>query len=579
MVNRALQRWVARMRHHQWPLVALGATYLFAQICTLAQTPLAAINNDSSSYVQVADNFVHSGWPAFVEAFRTPGYPLFLWLVQSMAGTPFADMYCHPTSANIAACNQAFIPFVIAQAVVYALTVFELYALAYWLTRKRWMATVATILASCNLYMYSWEREIGTELFSFWAIVTVMLIFVRYMRRPTLWWGGALGLALFASVMIRPFNEFVPALLAVLALGRALWSQGRQGLRAYWKSALCMLLVAYGLLFTYIQLNGLMNGVRDISYVTNINLFDKVFEYRMQNEPAPAQYATIQAESNAYIAANGGTSPFTFFNQLKAAHKMPSSPTYHYQDFGDFSRYIILHDPGTFASRSVPDIFRAWIITGYRLYPDYGFGQAYPQPAGGLPYLQPGISAFNTSEGLVPASAQPVWLDAWLVLSTLEELSSGLLPLVLLGSLIWLWKRRTSEIAFYALALGSLSLLTILVSALGSSGSYERLRFPAEWAMFLASALVGLCLLDTFFGPFAPGEARQRSAEDAEGSLWDMGSDAQPDGQDRAVVIADGSVARRVGFLREAAARQRANLPRRTSRARHDLRRWLALGP
>ncbi|MGZ6308833.1 MAG: hypothetical protein ACXWP6_20460 [Ktedonobacterales bacterium] len=363
MVARALKRWVSQVRYHQWSLAAMSITYLFAQFCTLAQTPITAINNDSQSYVHVADNFAHSFLPSFVEPFRTPGYPLFLLLVKRVTGTSFANMYCQPTYPNIAACNQAFIPFVFAQAVVYGITVLEVYVLAYWLTRKRWMATVATIVASCNLYMYSWEREIGTELLSMWAIVTVLLIFVRYMRRPSLWCGGALGLFLFVSVMVRPFNEFVPALLAVSALGRALWTQGREGLRAYWKSVLCMLLVVYSLIFAYIQINGRINGVHDISYVTNINLFGKVYEYRMQNEPVPAQFATIQAETNAHIAATGGTGPFALFNELRANHELSTSPNYHYQDFGDFSKYIILHDPVTFAMRSIPDIFRSWIIT------------------------------------------------------------------------------------------------------------------------------------------------------------------------------------------------------------------------
>jgi hypothetical protein len=496
MLKRALNRLVFQVRNHWWSLAAMSIAYNFAQICTLVQTPLASLNGDSHSYVQVADHVSQSFLPALIDPYRTPGYPLFLLLVQRITGTAFANMYCLPADPNVAVCNQAFIPFVFAQAAVYGITVLEIYVLAFWVTRKRWMAAVAAILTTCNLYMYSWEREIGTELLSFWALVTVMLIFVRYMRRPTLWWGGVLGLALFASVMIRPFNEFLPVLLAALALGRALWAQGRQGLRIYWKSALGMLLVVYGLLFAYIQLNGRINGVSDISFATNQNLFVKVYEYRMQDEPVPPQFATIQAESSAYIAAHGGIAPWDYFYELMAQHKMSTSPTYHYQDYGDFSRYIILHHPGTFVLRTIPDIFRAWIITDYQLYPDYGFGRTYPQPAGGLPYLEPGISAYPTLEGTVPAAAQPAWVNAWLILSTLEELSFGLLPLVLLGSLFWLWKHRTSEMTFYVLALAALSLLTILVAAFGLSGSWERLRFPGEWAMYLANTLVGLYLFD-----------------------------------------------------------------------------------
>lgn len=518
MVGHALKRWVSQVRYHQWSLLGMSITFIFAQICTLAQTPIVSIFPDTPSYVTVAQQLSFTSFRSFPlslvkhNPLRTPGYPMFLWLLQRLTGTPFANMTCTPTSPNIAACDQAFLPFVIAQAAVYGITVLEIYVLAYWLTRKRWMAAVAAVVASCNLYMYSWERVMGSDLLSMWAIVTVVLIFVCYMRRPTLWWGGVLGLALFAAVMVRPFNEFVPAMLAVLALGRALWAQGRQWLRTYWKSALCMLLVVYSLIFVYIQLNGRYNKVYDLTYATNLNLFEKIYEYRMQNEPVPAKYAALQAETNAAVATYGGHTPIPLFAELQKDHKFPNTPNY-YQDFGAYARYIILHDPGTFALRSLPDIFRTWIITDYELYPDYGFGQSYySQAAGAPPYLEPGISDFFTLEEVVPTTAQPAWVDAWLILSTLEELSFGLLPLVLLGALFWLWKRRSSELAFYVLVFAALSLLTILLSALGAADSFARLRFPTAWAMYLANILVGLYLFDALLLRPAKGRSTESNS-------------------------------------------------------------------
>jgi hypothetical protein len=111
MVNGALKRWVSQVRYHQWSLVAMGLTYLFAQFCTLAQTPLTSIFADSPSYVTVAQQLSRSFFRYFPvslvkhQPLRTPGYPLFLWLVQGLTGTPFANMMCLPGSPNLAACN------------------------------------------------------------------------------------------------------------------------------------------------------------------------------------------------------------------------------------------------------------------------------------------------------------------------------------------------------------------------------------------------------------------------------------------------------------------------------------------
>lgn len=497
-LGRIVSCCLSRLRYHQWALVALCLSFAFAQLCTLTQAPLASIFPDTPSYVVVAQQLARHFPAALVahQPLRTPGYPLLLWLVQAVTGTPFAAMACTPTSVHLAACEQAFIPVVIVQAALYGVTVVEVYALTYWLTHRRWMATAATIAATCNLYMCSWERVIGSELLSMWAIVTVLLLFVRYMRRPSLRMAAVLGVALFAAVMVRPFNEFLPALLAVLALGRALWTQGRQGLRTYALSAVCMLCLVYGLLVGYAQVNGRVTGIYDLSYATNLNLYEKVYELRMQDEPVPAKYVRLQAQTSAAVARYGGHTPIPLFAEMQRTHTFPNAPNY-YQDEGAYARYIVLHHPLTFALRSLPDIFATWLVTSYQLYPDYGYGRTYAPPAGGTPpYLAPGITAYFTLHGTVPASAQPVWVNLWLLLSTLEELSFGLLPLVLLGSLAWLWRHRESERAFYVLVLAAFVLLAILVAALGANDSFSRHRFPAEWAMYLANAVMGLWLID-----------------------------------------------------------------------------------
>ena len=486
-----LNRVLGLTRRHAIALATVALATAFAQVATLMQVPLSSFSMDSPAYVVVAQQLSES-LKYLVQPLRTPGYSLFMLAVFKLTGSPFsAPFTCY--NDYHAGCDLLFRPVVIAQALVMTVTIFEIYVLGYWLTRKRWMAAVVAIVGGCNLYVFSWERFIDSETLSMWAIVTVMLIFYRYMRRPSV--GKALLLAamLIVAVMIRPFNELVPAMLIVLVLARAAWTRS---LRAYWKSAVLVPLVVYAALAGYSQINGRVNGVYDISFVTNINLFGKVLEYRMQGEHAPARYASIQQVSDVYVA-HFGITPFGVFSQFGSTPQQATGmPGGHYAPYGAFARYIILHHPWQYAVRSVPDIYRAWMITDYMLYPDYGHGRTYAQPPGGVPWMQAGISAYDTRNGMIPLYTNPVWTNIWLILSTLEELSFGLLPFVIGGALIWLWVDRENIDAFNVLSLAALVTLTILITALASYDQYARLRFPAEWAMFTINAVAVLRLFD-----------------------------------------------------------------------------------
>src|SRR5262249_31741938 len=90
-----------------------------------------------------------------------------------------------------------------------------------------------------------------------------------------------------------------------------------------------------------------------------------------------------------------------------------------------------------------------------------------------------------------PAVNEPVWVTALLDLSTLEQLSYLLLPLLLVGVGLWLWRRPRDVAAFLLLALLGAVLGAMAMAAFGNYAEFYRIRMPMDWAMIAVSGLVG----------------------------------------------------------------------------------------
>ena len=307
--------------------------------------------------------------------------------------------------------------------------------------------------------------------------------------------------------MIRPFNEFIPVTLLGLVMLRALITRD---VTRYWKSVVLAMVVTYGLTLGYIQLNARINGVSDLSWVTNVNLFGKVLEYHMQGDPVPPQYHQIQAATIAY-AATGQTDPFAMVMSYHlTTEDIEGEAGTTYAAFGDYARYIITHNLGEYLFRSIPDLYQVWLTYPNDLYPVYGYNGHNALPQSAYNWALQGVTAYPTRQGLIPLDANPPWTDGWLILSWAEELSFGLLPVSLLGVLIWLWLDRKSTEAFLLLALGAIGLVTIGLTALAASQEFQRLRSPAEWAVYTVNMTVALVAIQavrrahTLLRPSAP---------------------------------------------------------------------------
>ena len=426
------ERARAFLATHGVPLLIVALAALVPQTILHLLHPGIPHSPDSTEYLATADKILNSGQIA--DPKRTPGYPTFLAVVFSLF--PPQNLWAVIT-VQLGLCFAA------------ALAV---YLLAYRLTARRWVAAVAAALVGLNIYMLDWAYSIRDESFSYALTVALFLIVERLARRVTpLVVAGFVALSTLL-VMTRPFYLFLPALIGVALLARAF------GLRQTRRELVALglaLVMIYGLVGGYVVLNGMSNGYYGVSYVSDANLFGKALEYRMFNKPVPAQFQPIQADARQFVAA-GGHLPWTF------AKKYGFSENY-YHPLGAYARFVILHDPVTYAIGTVKDTARVGLATPG----EDASGKGWP--------------ALNLVFKLTRA------------LGRLELYTYLALPL----ALIWLgWRVSRGGWRDPALLVVALLVLaaagSIVMTAVGSYAEFYRLRAPIDWAWLAAATLLAV---------------------------------------------------------------------------------------
>jgi glycosyltransferase involved in cell wall biosynthesis/putative flippase GtrA len=443
-----LKMTLPKLKPHAVPLTILLLAAALGQAATLMQHPLVATFPDSASYLEVAHGCQQvpgsGALPAFcptpgilaspmnlIQPFRTPGYPLFLALVFTVAGNHLARV-------------------VAAQAVISLLAVLECYVLAFRLSHRRWVACLVASAIGVNLYLLSWERTILSEALSWWSLITLFLCYERFIRRPGLRWGVIVAVVGFAAIMIRPFNIFIPFLLLLMALLRA-WRL--REFRVYWKSIGVSAALLGVCVLSYMGLNASFNGLFGLSYDPNATLLGKVMEYHLYTLPVPPQYAAIQADVQTYMKS-GPPEPWYFGDDFYPTKN-------YYADnmsyAGDYARYLILHHPGTYLIDSLPYLNYTWLAPA-RLYPVYNVNSR--------------------------------WVKALLDLSAIELDSYLFLPLLLIVLGVWVWRRPQHIERFLMLVLALMIVGGIALAAMGNYAEYYRVRSPVDWAMVLLAGIV-----------------------------------------------------------------------------------------
>ena len=322
-----------------------------------------------------------------------------------------------------------------------------MYLLAYRLTWRPWIACAIASAVALNLYMLDWAYSIRDETFSCWLTVTLFLVVERLARRVTPVASVAFAAFSTLAIMTRPFYLYLPALVGLALLARAI---GLRWARRELAALGLALALVYGLVGGYVALNGAVNGYYGVSYVSDANLFGKALEYRMLSKPVPPQFQAIQRDARAF-AAQGGDLPWTF------AEKYGYSGNY-YRALGVYARYVIFHDPARYAIDTARDAVRVWLAP-------------------------PGMDA---------RGGNTIGYRLARVVARDELLTYLALPLVALW-LAWRLWRGWRDPALFVIALLTLAVVgAIAMTAVASYAEFYRLRAPIDWAWLVVCALVAV---------------------------------------------------------------------------------------
>ncbi len=157
--------------------------YVVSQIwCWRHATPV--VFPDSIYYEHLSDELSRGNWGEFYN--RTPGYPVFLWLVQAVAG----KAHLHAAVMAVQFCMGV-------------LTLPLMYAVYLRLAVKPIVAAMAVLFSCLDLQTLMFRQHILTETLTFFLITAAFWIFLVPKTKPY-WTAIVLGVVLFCLVMVRP---------------------------------------------------------------------------------------------------------------------------------------------------------------------------------------------------------------------------------------------------------------------------------------------------------------------------------------------------------------------------------------
>jgi Dolichyl-phosphate-mannose-protein mannosyltransferase len=224
-----------------------------------AVDPQRSLNPDSQSYIESSEALFDEGrfsrsaddpTPMFV---RTPGYPVYLGLIRTLAG----DSLVWP---------------LIGQAVLAALASLVVYLLAARLFDSV-TAVLTLVLVTLDPLQMAFAGAVLTEaLFSVLFLVAVYAI-VRHLEQAavTIRWAGVAGLSLATATLVRPASYYLP-LACAIALLVPVWTEGLRLRRAVAGAGLLLLPVVV-LVGGWQVRNAEQVGSARVSGVEAINLY------------------------------------------------------------------------------------------------------------------------------------------------------------------------------------------------------------------------------------------------------------------------------------------------------------------
>jgi hypothetical protein len=428
------------MPRARWHLLPVGIVLLAsvgAQVVIQLQEPHAVTYSDSSEYLAIARRLAAGDLTPDIT--RTPGYPAFLATIFALAGAERLDAVA------------------LAQGLLIILAALEIYLLAYRLCGRRWEAALLAVLIGANLYIANWARVILAEALTYWLLVTILFCFERYLRRPQTLTLVVMTLLWIAAIFTRHQLLYLPAVLVgVLALR----ATRQRRFAATWRPLALSLALSYGIVLAYMGAFAATYGSFGLSKVSNVNLLGTAMvlhaRYHMPLDGAESRFDQLRADALAF--RGGRPDPWGFI----AAH--PEYDTNAGAPYGTFAMQVLRAHPG-YVARGAYDAFL-------------------------------NTTSWNQAPAaLAPLDKLPVWLAPLLQLSTLISLAYACLPLLVLATAVTAWRRQDDATPVTLFALMVVVVAHIAVAVLADFESFDRLRFPVDWAMLLVAGIAVVALI------------------------------------------------------------------------------------
>lgn len=374
--------------------------------------PFARITADTYGYLSALKHLQATGNP--VDPFRLPTYPLFL-----------MEIYTLTSQGNLGAVS-------VIQGMLFICATMEIYLLTLLIMRQQWIAFFVGLLVGTNVILLSYIKPIMTEGLSLWLLTTTMLMALLFLKtfRYRFFWLASL--CLLFLMFTRPEWVFLPCLLFPYIVLKA---RKKPALRAIILHAASALLLIYLCIGAYIVANKAINGIANLSIVSDMNIIGKMIQYRMQDEPPYNPYL-----SHIYdrFIREDITSPYQILGRA------PELGGQGRQESAAFARAIILHHPVQFFLDSIPLFFTS-------LYHYY--------PAGSFPTPQRGPGPYSPFVNSVLAIDQALYI------------TNILFPLCALTWLICCWHRRTRH-SFCTQNMGFIALVVVYAIVITTLGGY-----------------------------------------------------------------------------------------------------------
>jgi hypothetical protein len=423
-----LPAYILRLRAHvpYLAVIAFGAS--FAQYFVLKQQPLIQIFPNSQVYLTEAHQI--GGLHQIIFPYQPTVYPLFLAVVLGIGGNDLKMV-------------------VAVQAVLTVAAAFEIYVLAYRLTRQSLIACIIATLIGANLYIADWERAVLAETLSYWLVVTIFLIVERYVTVPRasqMVWFGILSAV---GILLRPSLVALPAVLLV-SLG--VWMLWRKQLRQHWKTLALGLVITYGSILGYMTLDKVQNHYFGISYVANVNPFGKLIEYHMVDLNTDPRFARLRADTDAFVSA-GNNNPWLISQDFPTRNYQAN----YYAELAAYTNEVVLHHSATYVAHTVNDVYAIWTA----------------QP-----------SAYTPFSAASKTTALYLDISAWMLNSYF------LLPvlLVLLAARLWSDPDARQDVTLMIIVIALAT--NIIFLAFGLYDEFYRLRSTFDWGMILVSGIL-----------------------------------------------------------------------------------------